>query len=364
MKDIFISFSSKDRDFVESVCKELKKSGLEYWVSFENELFGISYAEAIINAIKECKVFLVFISKNSSISTHVINEINSAVMRDKLILPVKIDDLELSGIMEYYLASNHWIEHVNDKFDETCDKIIRRLMSIFKPSSNPDKISLKTAGNSGDIISKAEKGDANAQFKIGRCYYKGIEGFQQNIEESIKWYTLAAKNNHADAQCNLAWCYEVGDGVEQDFEKAYFWYLEAAKNNCAMAQYSLGWMFENGIFVSKNMSKAFDWYCKAAENNHEIAQYKIGLAYSDGVLVEQSDVIANHWFAMAADRNNVMAQYKLAEQFYFGKGCKKDIIKAKNMWLLSAEKGYIKSYEALEKYYDIFYNSDKKTFDI
>ena len=74
----------------------------------------------------------------------------------------------------------------------------------------------------------------------------------------------AANQNYADAQCNVAWCYEVGDGVEESLEKAYEWYEKSANNNCSMAQYSLGWMFANGIFVPKNQSKAINWFMKAS----------------------------------------------------------------------------------------------------
>ena len=73
---------------------------------------------------------------------------------------------------------------------------------------------------------------------------------------------------------------------------------------------------------------------------------------------------ANHWFQRSAENSFVAAQYMLAENHYWGRGVPRDVIKAKNMWILSAEMGYTRSYEALEKYYDIFYMAEKKSFDV
>ena len=361
MNQIFISHSSKDENIIKKICEKLSINNFTYWVSFENEMFGQSYASAIVDAINKCTVFLVFMSENSNKSSHIVNEINSAVMRDKMIIPIKLDNVSLSGVMEYYLSSNHWIVYSQNNIDIFINKLTHRLMSILHPEIQSTE---NTSLVKNDLVLRAEEGHVESQYQLAVAYHKGINGLPQDQKESCKWYMTAAQKEHANSQCNLAWCYEIGDGVEQDFEKAFYWYEKSAKNGCSMAQYSLGWMYENGIFAGKNQAKAFEWYNRAAEIGHPIAQYKVGLVYAEGSLVEQSDVLANHWFTAASDNNNVMAQYRLAENYYLGKGCQKDIIKAKNIWLLSAEQGYIKSYDALEKYYDIFYNGSKKTFDV
>ena len=56
--------------------------------------------------------------------------------------------------------------------------------------------------------------DAEVQFSIGNCYKKG-QDVPRDYEEAVKWYTKAAKQGHAAAQCDLGFCYAVGHGVEQ-----------------------------------------------------------------------------------------------------------------------------------------------------
>ncbi len=360
--DIFISYCSKDVELVKSICNELKNKKFSYWVAYENGDFGEHYAATIISQISEAKIFLVFVSKSSNLSTHVINEINSAVMRDKLIIPVIIDDVKLSPAMEYYLASNHYL--MFKPGEEFLNQLTNRIAALLGLEVH-NSIQITSNGTHlecEELFTDAEKGKAEAICELGRRYYNGTHGLNKNLELAFSYFMKAAEQNYPDAQCNVAWCYEVGDGVEEDLEKAFEWYMKSAQNECSMAQYSLGWMYTNGVYVPRNQSKAIEWFVKAAEQGHGMAQYKLGMAYLDGIGVDQSDEIANHWLMLSADQGVVFAQYQLAENYYHGRGSKQDIIKAKQMWLLSAERGFEKSAEALEKYYDIYYLDENKSF--
>lgn len=360
--DVFISYSSKDIDVVELVCQRLKKGGISFWVAHKNGSFGEHYAETIINQISEAKVFLIFVSESSNLSTHVINEINSAVMRDKCIIPVLINDVKLSPAMEYYLASNHYMSYSNTEI--FFDGLLNRICILLGTRTTDiiDNQNINLSCECKDLFEKAAIGDLEAMCEIGRRYYDGSNGVTKNLDLAFRYFLQAAEKGNPEAQCNVAWCYEVGDGVEQDLSKAYEWYQKSAENNCSMAQYSLGWMYYNGISVAKNQSKAIAWFIKAAEKGHAMAQYKLGMAFLEGIGVDQNESIANHWLMQSADQGVVFAQYMLAENYYHGRGCRQDIIKAKQMWLLSSEKGFEKSAVALEKYYDIHYMDENKNF--
>lgn len=340
----------------------LRSTIFSYWVAHENGDFGDNYATTIINQISETKIFVVLVSKSSNLSTHVINEINSAVMRDKLIIPIILDDVNLSPAMEYYLASNHYLNFFENK--DFTSQLINRVCSLLGLENKHTISTLPETFSKADtdLIVKAENGDSVAICELGRRYYNGSHGLNKNLELAFTYFHKAAQMGNADAQCNVAWCYEVGDGVEESLENAYKWYEKSANNNCSMAQYSLGWMYANGIFVPKNQSKAVNWFIRASENGHSMAQYKLGMAYLEGIGVDQNYIIANHWLMLSADQGTVFAQYQLAENYYLGIGCKQNIIKAKQMWLLSAEKGFERSALALEKYYDIHYKDENKTF--
>lgn len=52
----------------------------------------------------------------------------------------------------------------------------------------------------------------------------------------MKWYRLAAKQGHVDAQFNLGWMYSKGQGVPQDNKTAVKWWKLAAEQGDAEAQ--------------------------------------------------------------------------------------------------------------------------------
>ena len=55
----------------------------------------------------------------------------------------------------------------------------------------------------------------------------------------LPWFTKAAEQGDADAQCNLGMCYEDGDGVEKDLQKAIEWYTKAANQGNTNAKQAL-----------------------------------------------------------------------------------------------------------------------------
>ena len=78
------------------------------------------------------------------------------------------------------------------------------------------------------LVERAEKGDADAQYNLGVCYYNGY-GDTKDYGEAVKWYRKAAEQGHADAQNNLGVCYYNGYGVAQDYGEAVKWYKKAAE---------------------------------------------------------------------------------------------------------------------------------------
>lgn len=65
----------------------------------------------------------------------------------------------------------------------------------------------------------AEKGDAYAQYNLGRMYAKG-EAVLQDYKEAAKWVLLAAKQGIPIAQYNIGVMYQNGFGVPQDNKEA------------------------------------------------------------------------------------------------------------------------------------------------
>ena len=104
--DIFISYSSKDQEIADKIADNLMRAGFRTWIATRDIKEG-SYAKQIMQAIREAKLFLVVISKNSISSEQVKNEIDRAFNRVKdgmIIVPFIIDDSEMDDECQYYLC--------------------------------------------------------------------------------------------------------------------------------------------------------------------------------------------------------------------------------------------------------------------
>jgi hypothetical protein len=77
---------------------------------------------------------------------------------------------------------------------------------------------------------RAEEGDAEAQYIVGEIHEKGM-GIPPDYEEAARWYRLAAEQDHSKAMMSLAYLHEQGLGVEQDLVAALNWYRRASGLN-------------------------------------------------------------------------------------------------------------------------------------
>lgn len=63
-----------------------------------------------------------------------------------------------------------------------------------------------------DYLSQAEAGDANAQYKLGKQYYSGINQ-DQDYKKAFLWFKKSAEQGNIDALYNSGLCYYFGYGI-------------------------------------------------------------------------------------------------------------------------------------------------------
>ena len=96
-------------------------------------------------------------------------------------------------------------------------------------------------------------GDADCASVLGSCYYCGV-GVPESAKEAAQLFRAAAEQGHAQAQCKLGWCYEIGEGVEgeaPDMKEAARLYRLAAAQGHVRATFNLGMCFEKGEGVGQ-----------------------------------------------------------------------------------------------------------------
>ncbi len=82
------------------------------------------------------------------------------------------------------------------------------------------------------------------------------------------------------------------------------WLTLAADQDHADAQYMLGRMYIEGLGAAADPAFGLRWLHRAANLKHPAAMMLIGDAYLDGLGVAKDEVEAYYWYARAADIDN------------------------------------------------------------
>jgi uncharacterized protein len=94
-------------------------------------------------------------------------------------------------------------------------------------------------------------------------------------QTTFEQYKQMAEKGNADAQKKLGELYEQGKGVGADIKESAKWYAKAAEQGVAEAQHKLGEFYEQGKGVAQNTQESLKWFGKAAEQNFKAAQDKL-----------------------------------------------------------------------------------------
>ena len=163
-----------------------------------------------------------------------------------------------------------------------------------------------------------ELGDKHeAPFQLG-CIYAYGQGVKTDYKKAATYYSIAAENNHAEAQCMYATMCHMGIGVQQNDNLAFNWYNKSAKQGNDEAQYCIGLAYYNGEGVIQDYKLAVKWFIEAAKQGHAHAQNNLGQCYLKGEGVAQSVNEGLKWVTESANKGNADAQCSLGSYYEYG----------------------------------------------
>ena len=194
---------------------------------------------------------------------------------------------------------------------------------------------------------KVDSGDMHYANSLGYAYEFGI-GTPFSIEEAMKYYEMAAKQNNTIGMTNLADLYlrenklkkakpllvkaaEKEHGYAQyllamnffyykqeNNKEALYWLEKSASNDEPEALYQLGVYYSEG--GEADLAKSIKYYQRAAELNHADAALALSYLYDEGISVEQDDDKALFFLKKAAELENQEAIDELASMALSGQG--------------------------------------------
>ena len=170
------------------------------------------------------------------------------------------------------------------------------------------------------ILTKAENGDAYAQYLLGIKYYQGEE-IDRNIETALLWFQQAEDQDILETQPFIA-------KIEREYQQLSSTELfTKAENGDAQAQYLLGLKYYEGDKVNKDISLALEWLEQAVDQGVVEAR--------DLVAKIQAEPLTN--LLVRAAKGEAKAKYNLGLEYYEGNKVKQDIQMALE-WLAQAQR--------------------------
>ena len=130
------------------------------------------------------------------------------------------------------------------------DKVSAASALPFQPAqAQPAKAqlpqpSVDSTSGLAELQEKAQSGDSNAMYRLGRLYATG-SGVPRDQVEAFDWYKRAAARGNAEAMYSLGEAYEHGTGVREDVQRAVNWYHDAARRGNQPARAALARLGES-----------------------------------------------------------------------------------------------------------------------
>ena len=135
--EVFISYASADVAAADEVVAALEAAGISCWMAPRDVRPVSDYAEELIAAIHAARVLVLLFSKAANDSVHVRRELDRAVSAGLAIAPLRIENLEPSGALDYYLAGRQWCDVLDRPLAPHLEKFtgaVRDLLESKEPA--------------------------------------------------------------------------------------------------------------------------------------------------------------------------------------------------------------------------------------
>jgi TolB-like protein/Tfp pilus assembly protein PilF len=123
MHDVFISHSARDKPYADAVCAKLESRGVRCWIAPRDIAPGMEWGAALLEAIDDSRVMLLVFSSQANNSPQISREVERAVHKGLIVLPVRVEDVVPTGNLEYFLGTPQWLNAITPPFEQYLDHI-------------------------------------------------------------------------------------------------------------------------------------------------------------------------------------------------------------------------------------------------
>lgn len=136
----FISYSTKNQSFADTMRALFHKHGIKTWMAPYDIPTGSKYAAVITKAIRDCSCFVLMLSNDAQMSDAVDSEVELAALTyKKAIIAIELENVELNDSFLFYIHNKQRI--AIHKADETSPEQKQVLAAVRAYTKDRDHVS-------------------------------------------------------------------------------------------------------------------------------------------------------------------------------------------------------------------------------
>ena len=383
-RDVFVAYSSKDKEKVYELVEYLEEREISCFVAMRNLPKGINaqryYNERLKQAIDNCQVFLLVSSKNSRSKNCDAYSIEMQY--------VKESDLALSDDQNYY--NNHYETYLEDYRDK-CKPRVQWLLEGYGESIYENWVKKFFSGltwctNKNEVVNAVEEIITNRPCApVRKVEIPNVEEIKTIVEEvtpvveevtpvveetmevveeiavttemeetsvveevvevetteEVEEVAPVVEETTQEGKELAVTTEEVTEASERSIEEYSLEdLLKLAEKGNAIAQSELGIRYYDGNGVTQDYKKAVEWFTKSAEQGYAEAQNNLGVCYNDGLGVKKNAKTAVEWYKKAVEQGDDEAHNNLGMCYFRGEGVAQDYKKAVELFTKIAKQGH------------------------
>lgn len=138
-KDIFISYSRRDTEFVTRLASDLNAQVAGVWFDQSTIQLGQKWHDEIMDGISECKAFILVLSPDAAESKYVREEVNKALEVGKTIFPVIYRSGKWTGEFESLIKEVQTLDLRSGSYTDNFQKLVDGLIEAGAAKTAGDR---------------------------------------------------------------------------------------------------------------------------------------------------------------------------------------------------------------------------------
>ena len=136
--EIFISYRRADIAWAKLLHDQLKAEGVEAWYDAQIGA-GQDWRVTTANALEASQIFVLLFTANAALSKDIAKELAAATLENKLIIPVRLENIQPKGAFLYELASRNWINAFEDT-EAKLEELAKGLAQLVRTGTRDDSV--------------------------------------------------------------------------------------------------------------------------------------------------------------------------------------------------------------------------------